>query len=127
MIATSIFIALLALDAGLILLALFGGESRLYADILAAVGAAFLSWYLALATLAGNVGEQIPVPLTTAANTTALTENITESITTAEYTLQAVPAIDPSFGLLLSGVAAIATVLALALVISLALDHLQET
>ncbi|MDD4460201.1 MAG: hypothetical protein PHQ24_10435 [Proteiniphilum sp.] len=127
MIATSIFIALLVTDAGLILLALFGGESRLYADILAAVGAAFLSWYLALATLAGNIGEQIPVPLTTAANTTTLTENITESITTAEYTLQTVTTIDPSFGFFLSGVAAVASVLALALVISLGLDYLQET
>ncbi|MDD2258183.1 MAG: hypothetical protein PHN91_03360 [Patescibacteria group bacterium] len=127
MIATTIFIALLLLDAALILVALFGGESRLYADILAAVGAAFLSWYLALATLAGNIGDQIPVPATTVANITVLTANITETITTAEYTLRTVPTVDPAFGLLLSGVAAVATVLALALAITLGLDHLQET
>ncbi len=127
MIATSIFIALLLLDAALIIVALFGGESRLYADILAAVGAAFLSWYLALATLAGNVGDQIPLPALTTENLTVLTDANTTSITIAEYALQPVTTIDPSFGLLLSGVAAVATILAFALVVNLGLDYLQET
>lgn len=129
MIATSVFIALLVLDAGLIVVALlFGGDSRLYADILAAVGGAILSWYLALTVLAGNVGDQIPVPASTTENLTVLAETgNTSSITISEYVLQPVATIDPSFGLLLSGVAAVVTILAFALVINLGLDYLQET
>lgn len=127
MIATGVFIALLVLDAGLVLLALFGGESKLYADVLAAVGAAFLSWYLALATFAGNIGEQVPVPLVSSSNATILNATITETVTTAEYVIQAVPTVDPSFGFFLSGVAAFASLLAFALVINLGLDYLQET
>ena len=81
MIATSLFIALLLLDAALIAIAFLATGNRLYADILSAVGAAILSWYLALVTLGGNVGDITTVALTT-------TENITTNITTIEYGFQ---------------------------------------
>ena len=119
MIATSLFIALLLLDAALIAIAFFAVENRLFADILSAVGAAILSWYLALSALGGNVGDITTVALTTA-------ENITTNITTIEYGTLTATTVDPALGLLLSGIAAVMTIVSLALIISLGLEIMKE-
>lgn len=119
MIATSLFIALLLLDAALIAIAFFAVENRLFADILSAVSSAILTWYLAIVTLGGNVGDAATVPLTTA-------QNITTNITTIEYTTLTTTTVDPALGLLLSGVAAVMTIVSLALIISLGLEIMKE-
>lgn len=126
MIATSLFIALLLLDAALIAIAFLATGNRLYADILSAVGSAILTWYLAIVTLGGNVGDAATVPLTTAQNITTIGENITTGITTLEYTTLTATTVDPALGLLLSGVAAVMTTVSLALIISLGLEIMKE-
>ena len=126
MIATSLFIALLLLDAALIAIAFLATGNRLYADILSAVGSAILSWYLAIVTLGGNVGDAATVPLTTAQNITTIGENITTGITTLEYTTLTATTVDPALGLLLSGVAAVMTIVSLGLIISLGLEIMKE-
>ena len=126
MIATPLFIALLLLDAALIAIAFLATGNRLYADILSAVGSAILSWYLALAALGGNVGDITTVPLTTAQNITTIGENITTGITTLEYTTLTTTTVDPALGLLLSGIAAVMTIVSLALIISLGLEIMKE-
>ena len=126
MIATPLFIALLLLDAALIAIAFFAVENRLYADILSAVGSAILTWYLAIVTLGGNVGDAATVPLTTAQNITTIGENVTTGITTLEYTTLTTTTVDPALGLLLSGVAAVMTIVSLALIISLGLEIMKE-
>ena len=126
MIATSLFIALLLLDAALIAIAFFAVENRLFADILSAVGSAILTWYLAIVTLGGNVGDAATVPLTTAQNITTIGENITTGITTLEYTTLTATTVDPALGLLLSGVAAVMTIVSLGLIISLGLEIMKE-
>ena len=126
MIATPLFIALLLLDAALIAIAFFAVENRLFADILSAVGSAILTWYLAIVTLGGNVGDAATVPLTTAQNITTIGENITTGITTLEYTTLTATTVDPALGLLLSGVAAVMTIVSLALIISLGLEIMKE-
>lgn len=119
MIATSLFIALLLLDAALIAIAFLATDNRLFMDILSAVGAAILSWYLALVTLGGNVGDITTVALTTA-------ENITTNITTIEYGTLTTTTVDPALGLLLSGVAPVMTIVSLTLIISLVLEIMKE-
>lgn len=126
MIATPLFIALLLLDAALIAIAFFAVENRLFADILSAVGSAILTWYLAIVTLGGNVGDAATVPLTTAQNITTIGENITTGITTLEYTTLTATTVDPALGLLLSGIAAVMTIVSLALIISLGLEIMKE-
>ncbi len=126
MIATPLFIALLLLDAALIAIAFFAVENRLFADILSAVGSAILTWYLAIVTLGGNVGDAATVPLTTAQNITTIGENITTGITTREYTTLTTTTVDPALGLLLSGVAAVMTIVSLGLIISLGLEIMKE-
>ena len=126
MIATPLFIALLLLDAALIAIAFFAVENRLFADILSAVGSAILTWYLAIVTLGGNVGDAATVPLTTAQNITTIGENITTGITTLEYTTLTATTVDPAFGLLLSGVAVVMTIVSLGLIISLGLEIMKE-
>ncbi len=126
MIATSLFIALLLLDAALIAIAFLATGNRLYADILSAVGSAILTWYLAIVTLGGNVGDAATVPLTTAQNITTIGENITTGITTLEYTTLTATTVDPALGLLLSGVAAVMTIVSLGLIISLGLEIMKE-
>lgn len=126
MIATPLFIALLLLDAALIAIAFFAVENRLFADILSAVSSAILTWYLAIVTLGGNVGDAATVPLTTAQNITTIGENITTGITTLEYTTLTTTTVDPALGLLLSGVAAVMTIVSLALIISLGLEIMKE-
>ena len=126
MIATSLFITLLLLDAALIAIAFFAVENRLFADILSAVGSAILTWYLAIVTLGGNVGDAATVPLTTAQNITTIGENITTGITTLEYTTLTATTVDPALGLLLSGVAAVMTIVSLGLIISLGLEIMKE-
>ena len=126
MIATSLFIALLLLDAALIAIAFFAVENRLFADIISAVGSAILTWYLAIVTLGGNVGDAATVPLTTAQNITTIGENITTGITTLEYTTLTATTVDPALGLLLSGVAAVMTIVSLGLIISLGLEIMKE-
>jgi hypothetical protein len=126
MIATPLFIALLLLDAALIAIAFFAVENRLFADILSAVGSAILTWYLAIVTLGGNVGDAATVPLTTAQNITTIGENITTGITTLEYTTLTTTTVDPALGLLLSGIAAVMTIVSLALIISLGLEIMKE-
>lgn len=126
MIATSLFIALLLLDAALIAIAFLATGNRLYADILSAVGSAILTWYLAIVTLGGNVGDAATVPLTTAQNITTIGENITTGITTLEYTTLTATTVDPALGLLLSGVAAVMTTVSLGLIISLGLEIMKE-
>ncbi len=126
MIATPLFIALLLLDAALIAIAFFAVENRLFADILSAVGSAILTWYLAIVTLGGNVGDAATVPLTTAQNITTIGENITTGITTLEYTTLTATTVDPALGLLLSGVAAVMTIVSLGLIISLGLEIMKE-
>jgi hypothetical protein len=126
MIATPLFIALLLLDAALIAIAFFAVENRLFADILSAVGSAILTWYLAIVTLGGNVGDAATVPLTTAQNITTIGENITTGITTLEYTTLTTTTVDPALGLLLSGVAAVMTIVSLGLIISLGLEIMKE-
>lgn len=126
MIATSLFIALLLLDAALIAIAFFAVENRLFADIISAVGSAILTWYLAIVTLGGNVGDAATVPLTTAQNITTIGENITTGITTLEYTTLTATTVDPALGLLLSGVAAVMTTVSLGLIISLGLEIMKE-
>lgn len=126
MIATPLFIALLLLDAALIAIAFFAVENRLFADILSAVGSAILSWYLALVTLGGNVGDITTVALTTAENITTIGENVTTGITTLEYTTLTATTVDPALGLLLSGVAAVMTIVSLGLIISLGLEIIKE-
>jgi len=125
-IATSLFIALLLLDAALIAIAFLATGNRLFMDILSAVGAAILSWYLAIATLGGNVGDAATVPLTTAQNITTIGENVTTGITTLEYTTLTTTTVDPALGLLLSGIAAVMTIVSLALIISLGLEIMKE-
>ncbi|MDI6720446.1 MAG: hypothetical protein QMD46_12620 [Methanomicrobiales archaeon] len=126
MIATPLFIALLLLDAALIAIAFFAVENRLFADILSAVGSAILTWYLAIVTLGGNVGDAATVPLTTAENITTIGENITTGITTLEYGTLTTTTVDPALGLLLSGVAAVMTIVSLGLIISLGLEIMKE-
>ena len=126
MIATSLFIALLLLDAALIAIAFFAVENRLFADILSAVSSAILTWYLAIVTLGGNVGDAATVPLTTAQNITTIGENVTTGITTLEYTTLTTTTVDPALGLLLSGVAAVMTIVSLGLIISLGLEIMKE-
>ena len=126
MIATPLFIALLLLDAALIAIAFFAVENRLFADILSAVGSAILTWYLAIVTLGGNVGDAATVPLTTAQNITTIGENITTGITTLEYTTLTATTVDPALGLLLSGVAGVMTIVYLGLIISLGLEIMKE-
>ncbi len=126
MIATPLFIALLLLDAALIAIAFFAVENRLFADIISAVGSAILTWYLAIVTLGGNVGDAATVPLTTAQNITTIGENITTGITTLEYTTLTATTVDPALGLLLSGVAAVMTIVSLGLIISLGLEIMKE-
>ncbi|MFA5137359.1 MAG: hypothetical protein WC489_08280 [Patescibacteria group bacterium] len=126
MIATPLFIALLLLDAALIAIAFFAVENRLFADILSAVGSAILTWYLAIVTLGGNVGDAATVPLTTAQNITTIGENITTGITTLEYTTLTATTVDPALGLLLSGVAVVMTIVSLGLIISLGLEIMKE-
>jgi hypothetical protein len=126
MIATPLFIALLLLDAALIAIAFFAVENRLFADILSAVSSAILTWYLAIVTLGGNVGDAATVPLTTAQNITTIGENITTGITTLEYTTLTTTTVDPALGLLLSGIAAVMTIVSLALIISLGLEIMKE-
>ncbi len=126
MIATPLFIALLLLDAALIAIAFFAVENRLFADILSAVGSAILTWYLAIVTLGGNVGDAATVPLTTAQNITTIGENITTGITTLEYTTLTATTVDPALGLLLSGVAGVMTIVSLGLIISLGLEIMKE-
>lgn len=126
MIATPLFIALLLLDAALIAITLFAVENRLFADILSAVGSAILTWYLAIVTLGGNVGDAATVPLTTAQNITTIGENVTTGITTLEYTTLTTTTVDPALGLLLSGIAAVMTIVSLALIISLGLEIMKE-
>lgn len=126
MIATPLFIALLLLDAALIAIAFFAVENRLFADILSAVSSAILTWYLAIVTLGGNVGDAATVPLTTAQNITTIGENVTTGITTLEYTTLTTTTVDPALGLLLSGVAAVMTIVSLALIISLGLEIMKE-
>ena len=126
MIATPLFIALLLLDAALIAIAFFAVENRLFADIISAVGAAILTWYLAIVTLGGNVGDAATVPLTTAQNITTIGENITTGITTLEYTTLTATTVDPALGLLLSGVAGVMTIVSLGLIISLGLEIMKE-
>lgn len=126
MIATPLFIALLLLDAALIAIAFFAVENRLFADILSAVSSAILTWYLAIVTLGGNVGDAATVPLTTAQNITTIGENITTGITTLEYTTLTTTTVDPALGLLLSGVAAVMTIVSLGLIISLGLEIMKE-
>ena len=126
MIATPLFIALLLLDAALIAIAFLATGNRLYADILSAVGSAILTWYLAIVTLGGNVGDAATVPLTTAQNITTIGENITTGITTLEYTTLTATTVDPALGLLLSGVAAVMTIVSLGLIISLGLEIMKE-
>jgi hypothetical protein len=126
MIATPLFIALLLLDAALIAIAFFAVENRLFADILSAVSSAILTWYLAIVTLGGNVGDAATVPLTTAQNITTIGENITAGITTLEYTTLTTTTVDPALGLLLSGIAAVMTIVSLALIISLGLEIMKE-
>jgi len=125
-IATSLFITLLLLDAALIAIAFFAVENRLFADILSAVSSAILTWYLAIVTLGGNVGDAATVPLTTAQNITTIGENITTGITTLEYTTLTATTVDPALGLLLSGVAAVMTIVSLGLIISLGLEIMKE-
>lgn len=126
MIATPLFIALLLLDAALIAIAFFAVENRLFADILSAVSSAILTWYLAIVTLGGNVGDAATVPLTTAQNITTIGENVTTGITTLEYTTLTTTTVDPALGLLLSGVAAVMTIVSLGLIISLGLEIMKE-
>ncbi len=126
MIATPLFIALLLLDAALIAIAFFAVENRLFADILSAVSSAILTWYLAIVTLGGNVGDAATVPLTTAQNITTIGENVTTGITTLEYTTLTTTTVDPALGLLLSGIAAVMTIVSLALIISLGLEIRKE-
>ena len=138
MIATPLFIALLLLDAALIAIAFFAVENRLFADILSAVGSAILTWYLAIVTLGGNVGDAATVPLTTAQNITTIGEEVTTGIatleytslttgiTTLEYTTLTTTTVDPALGLLLSGIAAVMTIVSLALIISLGLEIMKE-
>lgn len=126
MIATPLFIALLLLDAALIAIAFFAVENRLFADILSAVGSAILTWYLAIVTLGGNVGDAATVPLTTAQNITTIGENVTTGITTLEYTTLTTTTVDPALGLLLSGIAAVMTIVSLGLIISLGLEIMKE-
>lgn len=126
MIATPLFIALLLLDAALIAIAFFAVENRLFADILSAVSSAILTWYLAIVTLGGNVGDAATVPLTTAQNITTIGENITTGITTLEYTTLTTTTVDPALGLLLSGIAAVMTIVSLGLIISLGLEIMKE-
>jgi hypothetical protein len=126
MIATPLFIALLLLDAALIAIAFFAVENRLFADILSAVSSAILTWYLAIVTLGGNVGDAATVPLTTAQNITTIGENVTTGITTLEYTTLTTTTVDPALGLLLSGIAAVMTIVSLALIISLGLEIMKE-
>ena len=126
MIATPLFIALLLLDAALIAIAFFAVENRLFADILSAVSSAILTWYLAIVTLGGNVGDAATVPLTTAQNITTIGENITTGITTLEYTTLTATTVDPALGLLLSGVAGVMTIVSLGLIISLGLEIMKE-
>ena len=126
MIATPLFIALLLLDAALIAIAFFAVENRLFADIISAVGSAILTWYLAIVTLGGNVGDAATVPLTTAQNITTIGENVTTGITTLEYTTLTTTTVDPALGLLLSGVAAVMTIVSLGLIISLGLEIMKE-
>jgi hypothetical protein len=126
MIATPLFIALLLLDAALIAIAFFAVENRLFADIISAVGSAILTWYLAIVTLGGNVGDAATVPLTTAQNITTIGENVTTGITTLEYTTLTTTTVDPALGLLLSGIAAVMTIVSLALIISLGLEIMKE-
>lgn len=126
MIATPLFIALLLLDAALIAIAFFAVENRLFADIISAVSSAILTWYLAIVTLGGNVGDAATVPLTTAQNITTIGENVTTGITTLEYTTLTTTTVDPALGLLLSGIAAVMTIVSLALIISLGLEIMKE-
>lgn len=126
MIATLVFIALLILDVVLIIVAFTATDNRLFADILASVGATILSWYLAMTALAGNVGDTITVPLTSAENITHITENVTNATTTIGYTSLTTATVDPALGLLLSGVAAVMTVVSLALVLSFGLEISKE-
>lgn len=126
MIATPLFIALLLLDAALIAIAFFAVENRLFADILSAVSSAILTWYLAIVTLGGNVGDAATVPLTTAQNITTIGENVTTGITTLEDTTLTTTTVDPALGLLLSGIAAVMTIVSLALIISLGLEIMKE-
>ena len=126
MIATPLFIALLLLDAALIAIAFFAVENRLFADILSAGGSAILTWNLAIVTLGGNVGDAATVPLTTAQNITTIGENVTTGITALEYTTLTTTTVDPALGLLLSGIAAVMTIVSLALIISLGLEIMKE-
>ena len=126
MIATPLFIALLLLDAALIAIAFFAVENRLFADILSAVSSAILTWYLAIVTLGGNVGDAATVPLTTAQNITTIGENVTTGITTLEYTTLTTTTVDPALGLLLSGVAAVMTIVSLGLINSLGLEIMKD-
>lgn len=134
--STPVFVTLLVFNAILIIAAFFaltlasrGSRSltELCIGVLASLSATILSWYLAIITLGGDVGDTIPLPLTNAGNITALVENgTTLTTTTIEHTTLFVATVDPVFGLLLSGVAAILTTISFGLVIHLGLEIIQE-
>lgn len=119
MISSALFIALLVFDLVLIAAAFFAHNNDLYADILAAVGATVLSWYLSLSALSGNVGDTVPLTNTTL-------ENATTGLTTVTYTTATVPLVDPGLALLLSGLAAVMTVITLGLVLGAVLEIINK-
>lgn len=119
MITSTLFAVLLVLDLVLIAGAFLAHNHPLYADVMAAVGASVLSWYLALSALNGNVGD-----IVTLTNTTA--ENVTSGITTITYATSTIPFVDAGIALLLSGLAAIMTVVSFGLVLGIALEIVNK-
>lgn len=119
MISSALFIALLVFDLALIAVAFLARNNDLYADVLAAVGATILSWYLSLSALNGGVGDTVPLTNTTM-------ENATTGITTITYTTTTVPFVDPGLALLLSGLAAVMTIITFGLVLSVVLTILNK-
>ncbi|MFA7087422.1 MAG: hypothetical protein WC145_12215 [Aliarcobacter sp.] len=119
MISTAVFIALLVFDFLLIATVFLARDHQMYADVIAAVGATIFSWYLALSTLNGNVGETVTT------GTTAV-ENVTTGTTTVSYTTSTIPFVDLGLALLLSGLAAVMTIVAFALVLRAGLELVES-
>lgn len=104
MISTLTFVVLVVIDAVFVLYTAIDNRNRIYANIATAAAAAFLSAYIGLSLINGNIGDTIPVLNTT----TVLNASVVENVTTLyAHTTMTLPQIDPALGLLFIGISVI--------------------
>lgn len=121
MIPLLLFITLLFIDAIMVGVIVFAHDNEMYLDILAALGASALSWYLSLCMLKGCVSESSLVEsvVITIVNRTVTTHEVS-------YGILLTPILDPILSGFLCCCACILTIITFGLVLEAGLEILTQ-